>query len=106
MLLSSGRNGEFEFPFDGGSEGFSDYFSNNLFYPQYARKLGIEGWVTLKITIEPSGAIQSVKTIRGVGGGLNDVAKDVVWKSQNKWLPINYEATRIFNLPVRFKLHR
>jgi periplasmic protein TonB len=43
-------------------------------YPELARVEGIEGDVRLELVVGPSGAVESVHLLQGVGGGLDEAA--------------------------------
>ncbi|WP_375754689.1 energy transducer TonB [Corallococcus exercitus] len=47
-------------------------------YPDEARRAGIEGTVTLSITIDADGKVTQVKVISGPGYGLNEAARDAI----------------------------
>ena len=47
-------------------------------YPEEARRAGIEGTVTLSITIDNEGKVVSVKVLNGPGYGLNEAARDAI----------------------------
>ncbi|NPC85706.1 TonB family protein, partial [Pyxidicoccus fallax] len=47
-------------------------------YPEEARRAGIEGTVTLAITIDNEGRVVAVKVINGPGYGLNEAARDAI----------------------------
>ncbi|RKH12683.1 energy transducer TonB [Corallococcus sp. CA053C] len=47
-------------------------------YPDEARRAGIEGTVTLSITIDADGKVGTVKVISGPGYGLNEAARDAI----------------------------
>jgi periplasmic protein TonB len=47
-------------------------------YPDEARRAGIEGTVTLSITIDADGKVSNVKVISGPGYGLNEAARDAI----------------------------
>ncbi|RKH16795.1 energy transducer TonB [Corallococcus sp. CA047B] len=47
-------------------------------YPDEARRAGIEGTVTLSITIDAEGKVGTVKVISGPGYGLNEAARDAI----------------------------
>lgn len=49
-------------------------------YPEEAKRLGIEGKVRLLITIEADGTVSTVKVLKGLGYGLDEVAKEAVAK--------------------------
>ncbi|RKH44225.1 energy transducer TonB [Corallococcus sicarius] len=47
-------------------------------YPDEARRAGIEGTVTLSITIDADGKVGTVKVISGPGYGLDEAARDAI----------------------------
>ncbi|NBD12460.1 MULTISPECIES: energy transducer TonB [Corallococcus] len=47
-------------------------------YPDEARRAGIEGTVTLSITIDADGKVSNVKVLSGPGYGLNEAARDAI----------------------------
>jgi protein TonB len=47
-------------------------------YPEEARRAGIEGTVTLSITIDPEGKVVAAKIVSGPGYGLNEAARDAI----------------------------
>ena len=47
-------------------------------YPEQARKLGIEGTVTLSITVDSGGKVAQVKVLTGPGYGLDQAAKEAI----------------------------
>jgi TonB family protein len=75
-------------------------------YPKMARRRGIEGKVFVQFTIDKEGAMTDVSIIKGIGGGCDEVAYEVVTK-QNKWNPARHKdkpvKTRMV-LPIVFRL--
>lgn len=47
-------------------------------YPEEARRAGIEGTVTLSITIDTEGKVVAAKVISGPGYGLNEAAREAI----------------------------
>jgi protein TonB len=47
-------------------------------YPEEARRAGIEGTVTLSITVDPDGKVVAAKIVAGPGYGLNEAARDAI----------------------------
>jgi protein TonB len=47
-------------------------------YPEEARRAGIEGTVTLSITIDLEGKVVAAKIVSGPGYGLNEAARDAI----------------------------
>ncbi len=81
--------------FEGGIPAFSQYLGNNIKYPDYARKNGIQGRVILTFTVEKTGEVTDIKVTRSVSKELDEEAVRVLKKSP-KWVP----GTR-FGVPVR-----
>jgi protein TonB len=53
-------------------------------YPEQARRAGIEGTVTLSITIDPEGRVLSARVVNGPGHGLNEAARDAILRFRFK----------------------
>ncbi|MCE9673084.1 energy transducer TonB [Myxococcus stipitatus] len=47
-------------------------------YPEEARRAGVEGTVSLSITIDPEGRVVDVKVLSGPGYGLEQAARDAI----------------------------
>ncbi len=47
-------------------------------YPEEARRAGIEGTVTLAITVDPDGKVVAAKVVSGPGYGLNEAAREAI----------------------------
>jgi len=76
-------------------------------YPLMARRLGKEGKVLLRLTIDEKGNLLNVEVLVGAGYGFTEVAVAAVKKS--KFLPAKKEGKPVFSkaiLPVRFALRR
>jgi len=76
-------------------------------YPFLARRLGKEGKVVLKLTIDEKGNLLNVEVLVGAGYGFMGAAVAAVKKS--KFLPAKKEGKPVFSkaiLPVRFALRR
>lgn len=74
-------------------------------YPFVARKLGIEGKVLLRLTIDSTGKLQDIKIIENPGYGFASAAIDAINKSQfapayRNGKPIRTSAL----LPIRFAI--
>jgi protein TonB len=54
-------------------------------YPQEALRLGIDGTVVLRVGIDRSGKIRSVRVVKKVGYGLDEAAIQSMWRY--KWSP-------------------
>lgn len=93
-----------EFP--GGDDARVAFLNSNIIYPEQARKNGVQGTVYITFVVEPDGSITGTKVLRGVGGGLDEVALDVV-KKMPKWTPGKVKGEPVpvqFNMPIKFKL--
>jgi TonB family protein len=93
-----------EYP--GGDEARMEYFKNNVKYPEEARKQGIEGTVYITFVVEPDGSITNEQVLRGIGGGLDEIALEVV-KNMPKWKPGKVKGEPVpvqFNMPIKFSL--
>lgn len=49
-------------------------------YPEEARRAGVEGTVTLSITIDPDGKVVAAKVLSGPSHGLNEAAREAIRK--------------------------
>lgn len=95
-----------EFP--GGMEAMYAYIQKNLIYPEKAKEKGIEGRVFVQFVIEKDGSISNVKILRGIGGGCDEAAKEMVEKMP-KWKPGTQKGKPVrcqFNLPINFELSK
>lgn len=95
-----------EFP--GGLDSMYAFIQKNLIYPEKAKAEGIEGRVFITFTIEKDGSVSNVKILRGIGGGCDEAAKEVVEKMP-KWKPGTQRGKPVrvqFNLPIKFELEK
>jgi len=49
-------------------------------YPDQARRLGLDGKVTLRVGIDRNGKVRSVKVIKRAGHGLDEAAAQAMWR--------------------------
>lgn len=92
--------------FPGGEKALMNYLSKNIHYPEKAKEAGIHGRVFVNFIVEPDGSIDHVKILRGIGGGCDLEAFNVV-KNMPKWNPGKQKGKPVrvsFNLPIRFSL--
>lgn len=92
--------------YPGGQDAMIKYLSENIKYPENARKNGIQGRVFVTYVVEKNGDISDVRILRGVNEELDAEALRVV-SSMPAWSPGKQrgEAVRVqFNLPINFKL--
>ncbi len=93
-----------EFP--GGLDSMYAYIVKNLKYPEAAKEKGIEGRVFVQFVIEKDGSISNVKILRGIGGGCEEAAVEMI-KNMPKWKPGKQRGKPVrcqFNLPIKFEL--
>ena len=93
-----------EFP--GGMEALIKYLSENIKYPEQAKKDKTQGKVYISFVVEKDGSVADAKVLRGIGGGCDEEALRVV-NAMPKWTPGKQRNTPVrvqFNLPVVFKL--
>ena len=93
-----------EFP--GGMEALIKYLSENIKYPEQAKKDKTQGKVYISFVVEKDGSVADAKVLRGIGGGCDEEALRVVNAMPN-WTPGKQRNTPVrvqFNLPVAFKL--
>ena len=92
--------------FPGGETELLKFFSQNLIYPEIAKRAGVEGKVILSFIVDKNGNIIDVKVAKSIGAGCDEEAMRVL-KIMPNWNPGkqngNPVLTRI-NLPVVFKL--
>jgi protein TonB len=84
------------------------YFSDNIKYPDDARKNNIQGTVYVRFIVEKDGSVSKVVVLRGIEGGnsMNEEAKRVV-SAMPKWIPGKQDgkAVRVqYQVPIRFSL--
>jgi protein TonB len=76
-------------------------------YPLMARRLGKEGKVILRLTIDEKGNLLNAEVLEGAGFGFTEAAVEAVKRS--KFLPAKKEGKPVLSkaiLPVRFTLRR
>lgn len=93
-----------EYP--GGSDALYKYLGEKNKYTEEARKQKIEGTIYIGFTVEPDGSISNARVLRGIGGGLDEVAVNSIM-NMPKWKPGKNGGVAVpvqFNIPVKFKL--
>ncbi|HET9571433.1 MAG TPA: TonB family protein [Bacteroidales bacterium] len=94
--------------FPGGEEALMSFIKQNLRYPIWDAKQGLEGRVILRFVVNKTGKVSDIEVIRGVSPGCNTEAIRVVkmmpdWKpGTQKGIPVNVYYT----LPIVYKLQR
>lgn len=87
-------------------KGLIDYVSENLKYPEAAKKNGIEGNVVVKFTVAADGSIQNPQAVKGIGGGCEEEALRLM-KSMPNWIPGMKDGKPVateLTLPFNFAL--
>ena len=93
-----------EFP--GGETARSKFIGDNLLFPESARNNNIEGRVVAQFIVRNTGIIDSIKILRGIGGGCDEEVIRII-KLMPEWKPAfqNGKAVSVkFILPVNFVL--
>jgi protein TonB len=92
--------------FPGGDSELMKFFSQNLVYPEIAKRAGIEGKVILSFIVDKNGNIVDVKVAKSIGAGCDEEAIRVL-KIMSRWIPGKQNGNPVvtrMNLPVVFKL--
>ena len=92
--------------YPGGDSELMKFFSQNIVYPEIAKRAGVEGKVILSFVVDKSGNIIDIKVLKSIGAGCDEEAVRAL-KIMPGWIPGkqngNPVLTRI-NIPVVFKL--
>ncbi len=91
----------------GGMPAFYKYVTENMKYPEEARKAGIEGKVFVQFTITKDGSLTDIKVLRGIGYGCDEEAIRVLQNAE-KWNPGTQRGRPVHSnitIPVLFKLN-
>lgn len=92
--------------FKGGESAMYQFIGENMAYPRYARKNGIQGTVIIEFLVDANGNVTNIKALTEVGGGCTEEALRVI-KSMPKWTPGTCEGKPVivrYTLPIKFKL--
>ena len=90
----------------GDANQFSAWVNKRLVYPEIAKENGVQGRVTLQLTVEKDGSVTKVKVLRGVDPSLDKEAVRVVSMSP-KWKPGKQRDRAVpvtYTFPVYFQL--
>ena len=75
-------------------------------YPSEARRLGKEGVVILRLSLDEAGTVYEVEILQGAGFGMDEASREAVLLS--RFRPANFKGRSVASqaiLPIRFKLH-
>ncbi|GGF26882.1 M56 family metallopeptidase [Echinicola rosea] len=90
----------------GGMDGWKEYVSNNLTYPQAAQEKGVEGTVYVSFIVDEDGTPQNPKILRGIGSGADEEAMRLVANAP-KWTPGQQQGKTVpveMKVPIKFQL--
>lgn len=93
-----------EYP--GGTTELLKYIAGHLKYPVIAAEQGIQGIVTIRFVVSPSGEVTDIQILRKLDPTCDKEAVRVI-KSLPKWMPGKQNGRAVpvyFTVPVRFKL--
>jgi TonB family protein len=91
--------------FPGGQGAMMEYISNNINYPEEARKNGIQGLVIVTFVVEKDGSITNTRIAKSVDPLLDAEALRLI-KDMPRWTPgkQNGKPVRVkYTTPVRFR---
>jgi TonB family protein len=87
-------------------EKLAEFIKREYQNTETAKKEKIEGTVYVSFVIEADGSVSNAQVLRGIGGGLDEVAREAVMKMPG-WKPGKKDGVAVpvrFNMPVKFKL--
>ena len=90
----------------GGMTAFYKYLMDNMKYPPQARRLGIEGKVTLSFVVNKNGQISDVTVLKGIGSGCDEEAIRVMNNAPD-WKPGKQRGRQVKQrciMPISFKM--
>lgn len=80
--------------YPGGEEAMKKFIASTMIYPQPAIDNGVEGIVTLRVTVRPDGSIGSIKVVKMIDPDLEQEAIRIV-KKMPAWIPADDNGTPI-----------
>lgn len=92
--------------FLGGDVALLNYLSQNIHYPEIAKKNNVQGKVILRFVVSSTGKVEKVEVVRGVSAELDNEAIRVV-KTLPDFTPGEQKGKRVavwYTLPITFKL--
>ncbi|MFW5832307.1 MAG: energy transducer TonB [Prolixibacteraceae bacterium] len=93
-----------EYP--GGKEALFKFISENVQYPENAKKEGVTGKVYVSFVVDKNGSVSDVEIARGVDSELDKEAVRVL-KKLEKWKPGKKDGELVkvgFTMPIHFAL--
>ncbi len=92
--------------FKGGREAYVAYLTQNMKYPETARRAGVQGKVFVEFVVAKDGSIQKVKLLKGVHPDLDAEAIRLV-QNMPKWNPGEQAGEKVNvkqTIPINFNL--
>lgn len=80
--------------YTGGNEALRKFKSDNLKYPEKAKKLGIEGFVNVSFIIEKNGTVSNIRIDRGVSTSIDNEAIRLT-KMMPAWKPATEKGRNV-----------
>lgn len=91
----------------GGMASFYQFISEEMKYPNQARRMNIEGRVFVQFVVDKDGSLSDIQVIKGIGAGCDEEAARVIAKAP-KWHPGKQrgKAVRVrMIVPIHFRLN-
>lgn len=98
--------------YEGGESAMTDYFRNNVQYPQAAKDNDEEGTVFVDFVIDKTGMVTDVTATDSVNTDVNQILKDEairVVSSMPKWTPAKEKGKPVdvaYSIPIKFQLEQ
>jgi TonB family protein len=92
--------------YPGGFKALIDFLSENIRYPQEAKKQNIQGRVIVQFVVDKDGSVTNAEIKRDIGGGCGEEALRVL-SIMPKWqfgMQNNIPVRVYYTLPISFKL--
>jgi TonB family protein len=90
----------------GGMDSFFQRLGSELYYPEQARQMGIEGRVFVEFIVQTDGRLTDFKVLKGIGAGCDAEAMRALAKME-PWKPAQMKSNVVRQklvLPITFKL--
>lgn len=92
--------------FPGGEKAMCDFIAEKFYYPEEARRAGIEGRVTTRFVVNEDGSISQAQVLRGIHPQCDSVALSII-NQMPKWTSGTQNGKPVkvyFTLPIVFRL--
>ncbi|WP_029904445.1 energy transducer TonB [Prevotella sp. 10(H)] len=92
--------------FPGGEAEMYKYIYDNIDYPVVDQEMGIQGRVTIRFVVSPTGEITNLQLLKGISQTCDKEAMRVV-KSMPRWIPGKNNGVAVpvyFTIPIVYKL--